>query len=354
MGRKILKVEKDPEVTSECWTYYKLAIIQTMSQSDYWICSHMQMYINDWGGAEFGDNGIMYPLSYFSDVLEISEENILDISPEKIPLLIIDNINRDNYIIMDLNQKRVDNIETTSFWIHEALIYGYDDEHRAFNLLHYTNGKFQDKLVPYDQLCIAFNDVFNYYSKNKESLFYRKEWYTGITIVKPKEKYKNPNAFFDFIVKLRHEIEGNIYTKTKYLKGVEYKYHTGLASIKCFSEIVRKYIENNNRSKDDVFRYIKSFTKIYEHQKIILRGMKAFATNIQLTNVLISSIVYEYEKCCEQMHIIIFMLLKFIYTSNVDILKRIIKQIEVIRKCESVLIEKYIDETVRLYIEKMI
>ena len=32
---------------SECWTFYKMAIIETLDQADLWLCSHMNYYVTD-------------------------------------------------------------------------------------------------------------------------------------------------------------------------------------------------------------------------------------------------------------------------------------------------------------------
>ena len=44
MMKKILKVEKNPLILSECWTYYKFSIIQTMPNFYPWLTNHIKVY----------------------------------------------------------------------------------------------------------------------------------------------------------------------------------------------------------------------------------------------------------------------------------------------------------------------
>ena len=57
MASKTLPIELKPLVTSECWNYYKFAIMQTMPEFDVWLASHPQLYISQ--------NGIVYYGIYY-------------------------------------------------------------------------------------------------------------------------------------------------------------------------------------------------------------------------------------------------------------------------------------------------
>lgn len=45
---------------SECWTFYKMAIIETLDQADLWLCSHMNYYVTENHAGRFGDCGEQY------------------------------------------------------------------------------------------------------------------------------------------------------------------------------------------------------------------------------------------------------------------------------------------------------
>lgn len=79
INEKILNISNDLLINSECWTYYKFAIIQTSDYFETWLTNHMDLYIDQNANAIFGNDGMMYPLSYYSDILNIGEKHILDV-----------------------------------------------------------------------------------------------------------------------------------------------------------------------------------------------------------------------------------------------------------------------------------
>lgn len=103
--KKILNISNDTLVNSECWTYYKFAIMQNSKSFDVWLTNHMELYIEQNGNAVFGYDGMMYPLSYYGDILNIREKHILDISAEQIVSFLIEQIDNGNYVVLDLNYK---------------------------------------------------------------------------------------------------------------------------------------------------------------------------------------------------------------------------------------------------------
>ena len=60
--KKILNISNDTLVNSECWTYYKFAIMQNSKSFDVWLTNHMELYIEQNGNAVFGYDGMMYPV----------------------------------------------------------------------------------------------------------------------------------------------------------------------------------------------------------------------------------------------------------------------------------------------------
>lgn len=55
MDMKILDVCSNPLITSECWTYYKFAVMQTSDYFDVWLTNHMDLYIDQNGTLTSGN-----------------------------------------------------------------------------------------------------------------------------------------------------------------------------------------------------------------------------------------------------------------------------------------------------------
>lgn len=91
----------------------------------------MKIYFDQNGNAIFGENGNMYPLSHFFDILSIYDGNIFSVTKDNIVDYLIDKINQDTYIIIDLNYPRINGVDDV-FWLHETLIYGYDTQTKEF------------------------------------------------------------------------------------------------------------------------------------------------------------------------------------------------------------------------------
>ena len=198
---KILEISKDVIINSECWTYYKFAVMQTSTFFDVWLTNHMELYIDQNGNAIFGNDGMMYPLSYYGDLLNIKEENLLDIPAEQVVGFLIKQINSGNYVILDLNYKRILFPDTDEFHLHETLVYGYDLENKEFIVPIIKNGAFRESRVSFEVLVKSYQECFNYYQKDSNRLFDRRLWFLGITIIKLKNDYDNANNtnFADYL-----------------------------------------------------------------------------------------------------------------------------------------------------------
>ena len=100
--------------------------MQTSNYFDVWLTNHMDLYIDQNGSAVFGESGMMYPLTYYEDILELKETNLLKIPTFQVIRFLIEQINKGNYIIIDSNYKRLLFPNTNEFQLHEVLVYGYD------------------------------------------------------------------------------------------------------------------------------------------------------------------------------------------------------------------------------------
>ena len=353
MARKILEVEKNPLITSECWTYYKLSVMQTIPFFDLWLANHMKMYLDQNGDAVFGDNGCMYPLSYFSDILDISDANILSVSADKIVQFLINQIDENNYIIIDVNYKKLKDRDSLQFWLHETLIYGYDTENEEFFTPMLSHGTFKETRIGFEELALAYKDAYERYTQDKALLFNRRVWFYGITALKPKKEYENTNVFYDFIYKLKWEKEGNFYERQKHASDFEhvesYVYYTGISCMLYLASYTRKLMEHEDIKEGDIVRCRNSCLKIYENQKIVLRSMKWFRGKIANENEVLEELSQKYEKCCEQVYINVLQYEKRRYTKNQEILVHVIENLEQLYWLEKEILEEYIVTATSVY-----
>ena len=72
---KKLPLKKNPIITSECWTYYKMAIIETHANAQAWLASHMKLMstTDPFAKAFYGENMCIHNMHYYADILDIEE-----------------------------------------------------------------------------------------------------------------------------------------------------------------------------------------------------------------------------------------------------------------------------------------
>lgn len=130
--------------------------------------------------------------------------------------------------------------------------------------------------MKFKTLCKAYDDSINYYLSDENRKFNRRLWFFGITLLKPKKNYKNTNALYDFINKVRSEKEGHFYERKSLENSQTYIFYTGLSCLKKLAQMINNYIDAEKRNEDNLKLYKKTCLKLYQNQNIILYSMNWF------------------------------------------------------------------------------
>lgn len=355
MMKKILKVEKNPLILSECWTYYKFSIIQTMPNFYPWLTNHIKVYLDKNGNAIFGENGSMYPLSYFFDILNVYDGNLMSVSKKEIVNYLIRLIDSGTYVILDLNYQLINGESEPPFWPHETLIYGYDSDTQDFITSVLADGYFKESRISFSRLEKAYGDIKNYYNEDKNRLFNRRIWYYGITCITPNLQYKNTNAYYDLINKLKWELNGSVFNKYNLINKEEqqegYLYVTGVACLLYMSELLKEMIERKDNSVANIEKFKKSCTKIYENQHIIYNLIEWFINTQNISNNKLNDLSSMYQKCCNRMLMNVRRFYKYQQKNNDILLEKIIYDLKDLHLCEKKILEQIIEQIQLLCIE---
>lgn len=333
MIRKILKISDMPLITSECWTYYKIAIIQTIPNYENWLINHLKLYIDGDGNAIFGEDGAMYPLSYYCDILNIKDGKILEIEKKQIVKYIIDTINANKYVLLDVNFRRFFDPDENAFRLHETLIYGYDLEKEEFITSILSNNTFKEICLSFKEVENAFEDVLDYYNSNIKRLFDRKLWFLGITILSGNQNYNNVNEEFDLLKRLNWELSGNSYKKSSHNDTKESIFYTGISTIKKLYDILTSLLEENIFDATKIKQCCRTCLKIAERQRMILQIVRYYFEKNNIADV--SGAVDDLTKCCKMMETNVCLFYKYEYKVDNNILKRITETL-----LEVIIIEK--------------
>lgn len=328
-----LPVALRPEIVSECWTFYKMAVIQTHPRVEEWFASkRLDVFLSGDGFHScFGENGEMYPLSYFGDILHISE--VQEPKPTDILERIEREIDEGRYIIIYLNfTTLLNDTEHEAPYIHEALIYGYDETQRIFYYAH--GGK--ECEIAYDLLLANYTSVWELFRGSPELRYFRRMWYFLVTRLSLNLDYRNDNAGYDFLRKIEREWRVGTVIKNGYSKLGEEEnqivYHCGIYTLLALRD---KLIQMQTQSPTDEEHHAYSLIilKFCEHRSILLRSMAWFLDhtgflNAEKTAVPMRTCYARYEECVYNMKKIHSLSLKYSQTGDPAIHFRMIEYLQ--------------------------
>lgn len=348
---KKLPVVINPIVTSECWTYYKMAIIQALPSYRAWLALNMMICMEENGWTEYGIVGGNinggYEQSDYSSIFDIKEEDFTAISEEDIIEYLISKIDHGNYMILivDYNLLRAPDYYDGDQWFHEALIYGYDREKRCFFAPVLKQGGFKDTSISFDLMKEAYKLSRDHYIEKYEEAFEKKYWYFVITKIKPKEDYIPANIYNEYIARLDKEDMGGRFDKYILNDNNEFSYHNtyyigALAQLHA-AELLRTYA-NEGEEKIKLHNIRKAILHIAERIQILYEGMLWFINDIGAENKAeVLKMTDEFISLINRNRQNILLVEKYAITEDKSILLRTADRIEQNYKIEKELIGKY-------------
>ncbi|MDR2418297.1 MAG: hypothetical protein LBD79_04515 [Treponema sp.] len=275
---KQLPIELNPSITSECWTYDRLCIIETDPASPEWVASHYSVFMHWEGQIHFGDGMNSYSMSYYDDILEHQCVPIEQYRSQELIRHFEQWIDEGYYVIVDMNLG--DLIKGyKNFKVHEILLYGYDEQRRVFYspLQNEKTGQFESFELEYDVIPPAIESAIAYYrEKPNERLWHFYNFFYPLTKLKIRQTYNDDNMFILKALK-KLEVECNsycheigIYKQTQELD-CKFINYTGLGCLIGMKEILNGILEDNDQSSKGQDNVDKLF-KLYEH-RCIMRSM---------------------------------------------------------------------------------
>jgi len=320
--RKVLKTADAPLITSECWTYYKMLVFQTMEGFESWLITHLKLFLYDNGHATFGEDGDMYRLWYFSDVLNIEDGNILSVGKSQIIDVLIDCINKDKYIVLDLNFDGLFRPAKGSFEHNEPIIYGYDLEKEVFIASVLLKGTFKEVYLKFANVEASFGDMLEYYQSDPKRFFERKRWYFGITLFSAKDCYTNANEEYDLKERLEWELSGTVYKKSYFGASKEQAYFTGLSAVKKFYDVLSSALNAEELNDYDLKQWHRTCMKLHEREKILLCLISYYLEKKHISDT--QGLLSAFEQCCEVLERNVLLFYKYTFTGDKRILERIV------------------------------
>lgn len=274
-----LPIKLNSYVMSECWTFYKFAIMQTHPNYLEWLAGHMRLVMFDNFESYFGDRFGVFPLEYFNDILQYEDVNLHSFMPDDIIAIIKKELDNGNYVVFDCNFNGMFSAPVLGAHdIHETLLYGYDDDDCVMYSAILNGGIFIESQFSYDLIIKGYKATLKYFQEKPTEIFYRRGWNYPVMRIKLKKELYCFDSLFNFIHKLDNELIGGKCSR-KYLndEGLEEErtYYYGNDIIGAIADLSSNSLKNDISFFDiNSGRVQTALVKLYEHEKMILDSVK--------------------------------------------------------------------------------
>lgn len=328
MSKKSLPVIINPSLKMECWTYYKMAILQTLPEHMNWLAAHMNLYYGDMGeGLCFGSGPTPHPPEYFCDILNIEEIDLFAVRSCDIVNRIKSEINNNYYFVVFLRYS--DNVS------HESFIYGYDDSTKVFKTVSFGNSLgIHPSEISYDEVQMGYHNDVEFF-KNHPSLYYiRRSFGYVMSRIQPVKKYLTKNYAFEFFDKINQEVYGKKVDVNDNSIIHEFSqtscYYTGTACLYKIQSLLTQVL-NEKITPETTYHLLqlrKTLFKLLEHRKLMHDSMMWEEKNWNITDTELLSLRQTYLNSTKEMERLCLSFLKFEHTLDFKILETIVEKIK--------------------------
>ena len=340
----------DIECVTDCWIYNRLAIIKTSPYYKDWIASHYDLFMDVSYSFHFGETSVI-PAYYHDTILERKPLQFYQFTQDNIINNIKALILKKYYVIMYIKTDADEEI------YHEALFFGFNDRKKILLATGLKDNKFQTIEYQYDYIKDTLEDVQN----NLRGYF---EWVMELctnyqypaTAFKLNKDYDPQNCPFEAYLKLRNELYGECHMKQKLSKFGEYKesgvFYRGISCLYALILVLNREI-NEKKFPSGYRGVVQATKKINEHQKMILHSIEYLIEKWgSAMNKKSYCYASDYSQCCRETEKWLNMTIKYQYTGDKELLKRIVPEIPNIMDKEQKILEEFLyhnfDETIFL------
>jgi hypothetical protein len=284
---KQLPIKLDAAITSECWNFFRTAIIGTVPSGREWIASHYDVFMH-WGGhVHFGDGLDRYATPYY-DILEQRSVPLEQYGAQDLASHIERWIDEGAYVMLDADIGKL--IEDPEFRIHEVLVYGYDEERRIFYspLQNGKTGKFEEFELRYDVVLAAVESVIAYYREYPLERVKRAcQYFYPLTTIKIRPAHDDEGLFIlRALKKLETEYTGYRREFVRYDRtreaGERFVNYTGLGCLIGTREVLGGLISAPEAGVS--FSIGTSLFKLYEHRGILVSTLELLQDKLGISD----------------------------------------------------------------------
>lgn len=338
-SNKELPISLKNSITTECWTYYRFAIIDAYEEFRTWKSQNFnKLYSDQNGNLFFGAYNQQYnPYRAYNDVLTTKGYFFHDICHTKIVDFIREKINYNVYTLLECDYSYL--ILKDEGYIHEILIFGYDDEKKVFITTILYNHKWIRYEVNYDDVEEAYMLAGN---RNKEQItkeLYRQSYLYPITLLTPRL-----NNFFNYDICLLYFDICYIRNEVLYQNIIEQKTKSKMACsdgyLCCYKKLIyagKCIIEDSSKYHKKEYDYSNNIKKLLEYRKLFHQGINSIFEHYEIE--LPPQSIHDIDEIITQLNNCCSLSLKYQCDNQIKYLHDVIQRLENLYTNEEVYIE---------------
>ena len=291
-----LPFDYNAAVVTECWTFYRLAIIQTTPFGREWLASHLRVFMQRRFRVYFGENFQIYYHQYYHDILRYEGIDIRTLPPESLVDLLKRHVRQGRYTLVECDFDQLNGQPSGKPVFHEILVYGFDDERQVFfTPVLGASRRFSRWEVPYACLIESYRSMRKYMTAHPAEQYHlMNHYHYMVTRISIDPHYRPDDTPIMAIAKMREEALGCQFTETDF--GREVVYSTGIGCLKGMKESGLMTAEDG---VDEAW-IVNSVKKLHEHRRIILSTMHYLQKMLQLDEAME---IGQYEQSCRLLEI---------------------------------------------------
>ena len=339
----------DLDVITECWTFNKLAIIKTSAYYRDWIASHYNLFSATDPYYLFWGELWLYPPSYTDSILLRKPLRLFSFTRENIVLQLKKQLQDGYYITIPVKH----DVNDTRY--HEVLLYGFDDNNQHFLFVGRNEHTFVPMTISYTNIEEAIEEIQNHYlEEDRFGMDMSLDNYNPVTAFKLNPGFQPDNCVFEAFYKIKRELEGgrhDLYVPNNAVgsNAIQHRWN-GIHCFTTYQDILEKEINGEVLAEDldTKFRIITlSSKKILEHQKMMLVSLEYVVEKWGSSmNSKAIECVEEYRECLQYVGKWLNLCIKYQYTSNISLLKKIVNEIPQIVSREMNCLNIFINESI--------
>lgn len=280
---KYLPLKINCSITTECWSFYRFAIIEAYPNLTNWTIQHYNhLFADEHLELFYGANGQKYDqYNCYSPVLNIKGLFREEILPEQLVPFIKRQIDKGIYVLVECEYGYLR--DKLPGYIHEILVCGYDDDRQAFQSPILDGLKWNIAYITYNDLEVAYSILDDISLDCLSENLYRREYLMPITLITANTQYNVDYNLCSFYKDVMYICSESYKVHKTFIDELEHgKSFHGYWS--CYNALltVSNNILNDEKYYSTEYQYALYIKKLYDYRTKL---QKDLSTLIKFFNI---------------------------------------------------------------------